>query len=196
MQDLNSFIQEITTSAYFDPKSNIKTLTALNERLKNSGVDIGWYTNKFIELCMYDGDITTVDQGRLTYAYLVQECLKFYDNPLDYSDTIDLVDLFAIAITKAQQLINTYPWISMSNETTTEGNEDNTSNTRILGTPKKKHKVSKLDAAIELRKTNMEMKRKEFIDLLKNELDMTSAGAATYWYNINAQLQRETMVNV
>ena len=187
--EIKDFFHMIAQQPYFDKSSTILTICQLNDGLKNTNPTVDHYKKMISDVALYDGDIESEVQGRLTYVYLVQETLKFTAHPLDYSDDTDIITLLERAIEKTQLLLRSHKWLVDVNGTADplNGSQNGSLANNKNNTRKKR---SKLDNAMDIFVTNPLVERGEFIKILIDALGMSKAGAATYYYNCKTQYSR------
>jgi len=124
-----------------------------------------------------DQDTQASDETvRWHYLYLVQETVR---QSLK-SDSIDMNEMFELATTKAETHLKRNPWL-------TGERKDSTPKFDAAGNPKKK-KGAKREMAISLWKKHKDENktRKEWIELLVEEVGLTTAGASTYHSNLKS----------
>ena len=134
-----------------------------------------------LEQSQYEGmikDVTGVEQkfndhrdAKYTFLYLVQETIRKSTS----TDIFDMDALLEYAFTRAQKFIKENPWHWAEPEE--EQKVD------ASGKPKRK-KGAKQEEAARIYNENKADGKKAIIDLFMSELDMSKAGATTYFYNM------------
>ncbi len=115
------------------------------------------------------------------YLYLVQEIIRASMNPLNELVLDDIKDL---VLKRSLIFIKNHPWVSRKYQMVEDENG-------VLVKPKRR-KGGKKEKAIALwrEKGGIDngMKRKDWIDLLMKEVDMSKGGASTYYQNLKSGL--------
>jgi hypothetical protein len=110
--------------------------------------------------------------ARYTLLYLVQESVRVH-----LQGTVpDGSEMFNVAMDKAVNFIRNNPWVFAQPEV--EEKVD-----AVTGKPKMK-KGKKQEMAIELYKKHVAEGRDKIIEVFQQEMDMSKAGARTYYYNM------------
>jgi hypothetical protein len=114
------------------------------------------------------------DQRAANYilAYLVQESIRAHLQ----GSTPDSLDIYNLAIDKALSFIENNPWVFAKPEEEERIDE-------ATGKPKMK-KGKKQEIAADLYKQYREEGKDKIIEVFQAELDMSKAGARTYYYNM------------
>jgi hypothetical protein len=111
-------------------------------------------------------------EANLMYQYLIQDGLRLLKQGVENVDTTWILD---VALNKARNFKLKHPYVFATGEESVKLNSK--------GEVKQK-KGWKQARAIELHNANPNMDRKEKIQLFMKELDMTLAGATTYYHLI------------
>lgn len=127
------------------------------------------YRSMIKELIGFDL-VTDERQTKYTFLYLIQDIIKELYN----TDKLDNEGLFLSAQTKALFFIRDNPW--------TFAQPEETIKVDVEGKPKRK-KGAKQEEAMRIYKENIDEGKKAVIELFMSELDMSKAGATTYFYN-------------
>lgn len=113
-------------------------------------------------------------QTKYTFLYLVQEAIRASDN----TDKLDMLELHDLAFQKAKNYIASNPWVWAQPEDAERLDED--------GKPKRKKGAKQEEAARIYNESKADGKAK-IIERFMAELDMSKAGATTYFYNMKKQ---------
>lgn len=116
-------------------------------------------------------NVTDMHEAKLMYQYLIQDGLRLKKQGVENVETQWFLDN---AIAKAVKFKKNHPYVFATGEDV---------KTTATGEVKQK-KGWKQARAIELYKANPNMDRKDLIQLFITELDMTQAGATTYFYMV------------
>ncbi len=185
MVDIDDFAKSIQKEEYYT-NCITQTIQNLSLTLKQLNHSVDFFKGKFVELVMFDGgdQIISATQARIVYVYLVQNTLLYINNPFIFSSEETLITLFDKSITQMRAFVDKNSWVDIEYE-------DTINPPAILSTKKQVRKVSKLEQAVELWKQNPQVSRKEFVKMLKTQLDMTPSGASTYYHNVKDIITRE-----
>ncbi len=154
--------QSIPTHSY------IKAVQYINARWDTlSGED---FESKIRDLMDNDGIEISHKHARYVYLYLVQEIIRTSFS----TDQFDLNALLSLSVERAMKFVGENEYVFAEKDTPVKLDSK--------GKPKKK-KGWKRDEAERMYQENKGMLKKDFMDLLIKELDMTKAGAQTYFYN-------------
>lgn len=118
--------------------------------------------------------------SRLTYAYFCQDMVKISKQHEIKQEEVE--PTFISAKIKAEILFTKNPWMWATKDPEPDQYNEN-------GTLKLK-KGWKKDRALEIFKNNPNATKKEIIKMYEKELDMTSSGAQTYYYNSKQQAEQ------
>ncbi len=108
-----------------------------------------------------------------TLLYLVQESIRASFD----TDAVEGDRMYPIAVAKAYRFITENPWVFATPE------EDEEVLDPVTGKAKMK-KGKKQELAMELYKEYLDEGRDKIIQVFQDELDMSKAGARTYYYNM------------
>lgn len=115
-------------------------------------------------------NVTDMHEARLMYQYLIQDGLRLRKQGVENVETEWILDA---ALRKAVAFKTKHPYVFATEEEVVKVN--------VNGDVKHK-KGWKQARAMELLKANPNIDRKDLIQLFMKELDMTLAGATTYFY--------------
>lgn len=148
--------------------SYIKAIQTINAR-EPEGRPTEVYVKRIKDI--FGLDVQLDDKhARYVFLYLVQETIR----TSFITDVFDFNALLSLAVEHATQFTAENEYVFAVKEV--EPKLDN------QGKPKRK-KGAKKDEAERLWKENKGISKKDFMDLLMKELDMTRAGSQTYFYN-------------
>ena len=147
-----------------------------------------WYLNERPDLikCEYERLIceltgiqrTYVDhrEARYSFLYLIQETLRKWES----TDKFDMGEMLIYAEKCAQTLFveQAYHWAEPDEEVKTDSS----------GKPKRKKGAKQIDA-LRIYNENVEDGKQAIVDMLMSELDMSKAGATTYYYNMKKKVE-------
>lgn len=110
--------------------------------------------------------------ARTIFLYLVQETIRVSYN----SDVFDMNTLFSLSVNRAVKFVDQHPYLYEKKE------KDEQPKLNAHGKPKRK-KGAKKEEACRIYRENKDKSKKEIMELFMKQLDMSKAGASTYYYN-------------
>lgn len=134
------------------------------------------YNNLLSNLTDTPINITDERLAKYTFLYFVQETIKKSFT----TDKLNPIDIVNAVQPRAAAYIAEHEWIFAQPE------EDDTPKFDSNGNVKRK-RGAKQDEARELYLANQTKTRKEIIELFIDKLDMSKAGATTYYHNLKNQ---------
>lgn len=121
-------------------------------------------------------NVTDMHEAKLMYQYLIQDGLRLKKQGVETVETNWILDN---AQRKAVAFMTKHPFVFATGE-----------DVKVNASGEVKQKKGwKLVRAVELMKSNPNMDRKEMIQLFMKELDMTQAGATTYFHHTKTKMQ-------
>lgn len=151
--------------------NSIRGILVAAEEVESKGLTDEKILSRLKELSGEDSpELKTSPQIKMTYKYFIQNVIRDNIN----NNPIDAVQSLNNAITNADDFIKNNPWAFA------EGNESTTANSN--------KKQTKQDRAEQLFLENEKLDRQEMYELFMKELDMSIAGARTYYRNLRKKL--------
>jgi len=152
--------------------SPVKAIQYLNSR---EDMKLEQYNNIVSELTDSTTSFENQRQAKYSFLYLVQNIIKKSNN----TNVLDTKMLLSESTFQAKNYIQNNPWVFAQAEVVTKVDSN--------GKPKRK-KGAKQIAALEIYKANINEDKKVIIQMFMDELDMSKAGATTYFYNAKKQV--------
>jgi len=128
------------------------------------------YFSMIMKITGHGINIADPRRTKYSFLYLIQGIIKESFN----TDTIDVLSVLLTAQDNAEKFITENPWHWAE--------PDEIEKTDESGKPKRK-KGAKQEEALRIYKENIEAGKAKIIELFMSELDMSKAGATTYFYN-------------
>jgi len=145
-------------------------IAAIHYMSDRSDLDQSQYEGMIKNIVGVDHKFTNQRDAKYTLLYLIQEIIR-----KSYStDTFNMGELFTKSFVRAKTFINDNPWHWAEPEDVEKVDAG--------GKPKRK-KGAKQEEALRIYKENVDAGKAKIIELFMSELDMSKAGATTYFYN-------------
>lgn len=114
--------------------------------------------------------------ARYSFLYLIQETIRKWES----TDKFDMGEMLIYAEKCAQTLFveQAYHWAEPDEEVKTDSS----------GKPKRKKGAKQIDA-LRIYNENVEDGKQAIVDMFMSELDMSKAGATTYYYNMKKKVE-------
>lgn len=147
--------------------SYIAAIQYLNRR---DDLEQSQYENMIKNIAGVERNFANHRDAKYTFLYLIQETIRKSFT----TDQFNMEDLFNNSFNQAMTFINENPWHWAEPDETQKVDES--------GKPKRK-KGAKQEEAVRIYKENIDAGKAKIIELFMSELDMSKAGATTYFYN-------------
>jgi len=145
-------------------------LAAIQYLNRRSDLEQSQYENMIETLTGFGNDFPDHRIAKYTFLYLIQETIRESNN----TDKFDMGKLLTLSFNRAEKFIKENPWHWAQPDEVVKVDD--------AGKPKRK-KGAKQEMALELYKEYIEEGKPKVIDMFMSELDMSKAGATTYFYN-------------
>jgi hypothetical protein len=134
------------------------------------------YFSMIVEITGHGINIADPRLTKYTFLYLIQDIIKTSFN----TDNIDMTSLILSSSDKAEKFIAENPWVFAVPDEVVKVDD--------AGKPKRK-KGAKQEEALRIYKENISEGKPKIIELFMSELDMSKAGATTYFYNTKKKVE-------
>lgn len=149
--------------------SFFQAVTLIKDR--DRGLDEVEYRSRIGTILGISVDISDLRQLEYTYYYIVQNLVKNHKNSVDESND----ELYARSYKQACDFIGQHEWAFAVGQVDDNGE-------------RKPRNKTKQELALEIYQDNIDEGKKAIIDLFIKDLDMSKAGATTYFYNLRKKV--------